>query len=77
MGDKDEPKFINSQKNKKDPKIPEETSRQLDNCNFFQGNLQIKFNEFDPQKGGLSPRFLFKKRTHLFFSKRPKPVKTY
>ena len=73
MGDKDEPKFTNSQKNKKEPKNAEENARPQDKCNFFQGNLQIKFNEFDPQKGGLSPRFLFKKRknedTSIFFKK--------
>ena len=58
MGDKEEPKFGNLQKDKKELKLPEEKERALGDCNFFQGNLQIKFNEFDPQKGGQSPRFL-------------------
>ena len=62
MGDKDEPKFGNTQKNKKELKLPEEKERTLNDSDIFQGNLQIKFNEFDQQKGGLSPRFLFKKR---------------
>ena len=73
MVEKDEPKLVNPQKNKKESKIAEEKGRSLDECDFFQGNLQIKFNEFDPQKGGLSPRFLFKKRKNedssIFFKK--------
>ena len=73
MGDKEEPKFGNPPKNKKESKLPEEKGRALSDCDFFQGNLQIKFNEFDPQKGGLSPRSLFKKRrnedTSIFFKK--------
>ena len=73
MGDKDEPKFGKFQKGKKESKIAEEKGRTLDDYDFFQGNLQIKFNEFDPQKGGLSPRLLFKKRknedTSIFFKK--------
>ena len=73
MGDKDEPKFGNTQKNKKELKLPEEKERTVNDSDIFQGNLQIKFNEFDQQKGGLSPRFLFKKRknedTSIFFKK--------
>ena len=73
MGEKDEPKFGNLQKGKKEQKVSEEKGRSLEDYDFFQGNLQIKFNEFDPQKGGLSPRFLFKKRknedTSIFFKK--------
>ena len=75
MGDRDkeEPKNISSSKTKKEPKTSEENKKTLSECDFFQGNLQIKFNEFDPQKGGLSPRHLFKKRrnedTSIFFKK--------
>ena len=62
MGDKEEPKIGNQQKNKKESKYSEEKGKVYSDNEFLQGDLQIKFNEFDPQKGGLSPKILFRKR---------------
>ena len=73
MGEKEEPKIGNQQKNKKDSKSIEEKGKVYDENEFLQGDLQIKFNEFDSQKGGLSPRMLFRKRknedTSIYFKK--------
>ena len=73
MGEKEEPKIGNQQKNKKEQKSIEEKVKVYNDNDFLQGDLQIKFNEFDPQKGGLSPRMLFKKRknedTTIYFKK--------
>ena len=73
MGEKEEPKIGNQQKNKKEHKSSEEKGKAYDEKDFLQGDLQIKFNEFDPQKGGLSPRMLFRKRknedTTIYFKK--------
>ena len=38
MGEKDEPKFGNLQKGKKEPKMSEEKGRSLEDYDFFQGN---------------------------------------
>ena len=73
MGEKEEPKTGNQQKNKKEFKSTEEKGKVYNENEFLQGDLQIKFNDFDPQKGGLSPRMLFKKRknkdTTIYFKK--------
>ena len=62
MGEKEEPKGGNQQRNRRDAKSSEDKGKVYDENEFLQRDLQIKFNEFDPQKGGLSPRMLFKKR---------------
>ena len=73
MGENEEPKLGNQQKNKKEQKSTEEKGKFYNDNDFLQGDLQIKFNEFDPQKGGLSPKMLFKKRknedTTIYFKK--------
>ena len=62
MGEKEESKGGNQPRNRRDTKSSEEKGKVFDEDEFPQGDLQIKFSEFDPQKGGLSPRMLFKKR---------------
>ena len=73
MGEKEEPKIINQPKNKKDHKITEEKAKAYDENEFLKGDFQLKFSDFDPQKGGLSPRILFRKRksedTTIYFKK--------
>ena len=73
MGDKEEPKIGNQQKNKKESKSSVEKGKVYSDNEFLQGDLQIKFNEFDPQKSGLSPKMLFRKRknedTAIYFKK--------
>lgn len=80
MGEKEEPKIGNQQKNKKDSKSIEEKGKVYDENEFLQGDLQIKFNEFDSQKGSLSPRMLFEKgkmKIHLYILKKIKTGKIY
>ena len=73
MGEKEEPKIGIQQKNKKDYNKKEEKGKVYDENEFLKGDAQFKFNEFDPTKGGLSPRMLFKKRknedTTIYFKK--------
>ena len=73
MGENEEFKQNNPQKYKKDPKISLEKNKDIDENEILKGNLEIKFSDFDPQKGGVSPRLLFKKRKNedstIFFKK--------
>ena len=73
MGEKEEPKIGSQSKNKKEAKASEEKGKESVENEFLHGDLQIKFNDFDPQKGCLSPRMLFRKRknedTTIYFKK--------
>ena len=73
MGENEEFKINNQQKSKKDQKFSLEKNKNVDENEILKGNLEIKFSDFDPQKGGFSPRLLFKKRknedTTIFFKK--------
>lgn len=63
----------NQQKNKKESKTLDEKDKEYEEDNLLQGGLEIKFSEFDPQKGRTSPRMLFRKRknedTCIYFKK--------
>ena len=73
MGEKEELKTGNHHKNKNDHKSLEEKNKAIGDSDILDNDIQIKFDEFDSQKGGLSPRKLFKKRrnedTTIFFKK--------
>ena len=73
MGENEEFKSSNQQKYKKDQKFSFEKNKDIDENEVLKGNLEIKFSDFDSQKGGVSPRLLFKKRKNedstIFFKK--------
>ena len=73
MSEKEELKLSNQQKYKKDSKNIPEKNKEYEENELMKRNLEIKFSDFDPQKGGNSPRFLFKKRKNddssIFFKK--------
>jgi hypothetical protein len=73
MEHKEESKIENKQNNQKEFKPYEEKGKIYDDNVIFKGELPIKFNEFDPQKGGMSPKILFRKRksedTSIYFKK--------
>ena len=73
MSEKEELKLSNQQKYKKDSKNIPEKNKEYEENELIKRNLEIKFSDFDPQKGGSSPRFLFKKRKNddssIFFKK--------
>ena len=73
MSEKEESKIENQQKNKKENKSLEEKGKAYNDNEFLQGDLQIKFSEFDPKKGGKSPRMLFLERKNednaIYFKK--------
>ena len=73
MDEKEESKIENQQNNQKEFKPYREKGKIYDDNVIFKGELPIKFNEFDPQKGGLSPKILFRKRksedTSIYFKK--------
>ena len=73
MDEKEESKIENQQNSQKEFKPYGEKGKIYDDNVIFKGELPIKFNEFDPQKGGLSPKILFRKRksedTSIYFKK--------
>ena len=73
MSEKEESKSSNQQKYKKESKNVQEKNKEYEENELIKRNLEIKFSDFDPQKGGASPRFLFKKRKNddssIFFKK--------
>ena len=74
MDEKEEPNLGENQpKNRKESKFSEEKGKVYVGNDFSQKDLQIKFNDFDAQKGGLSPKMLFRKRKNddsaIYFKK--------
>ena len=66
MGEKEESKIGNQQKNQKESNSSEEKGKAYNDNQFLQEDLQIKFNEFDPQKGGPSQEcFLEKEKMRI------------
>lgn len=73
MSEKEELKIGYPSKNKKNSKSNTEKTKETEENELLKRNYEIKFQDFDQQKGGLSPRFLFKKRKNddscIFFKK--------
>lgn len=64
---------ISSSKTKKSPPPLDTKGHLVAENKIIQSSLDIKYSEFDPQKGRTSPRMLFRKRknedTSIFFKK--------